>query len=244
MSVDTDDWFYLLRVYDTPLVGDIGRSGANPLLDDYLANTLLPALDRLGCGPTGVFVTWVGQESLTRRVVITGGPDLALLADLDHHLDLDDSYRSAADPFVNADNDRPPFGRIHSTLLRAMPSLARLHTRPDLVGNPNRLFELRRYYSPTLGSHERKVEMFVEGEADILDRTGLTGVMYASDLVGSDLPCLTYLWCYEDLATREAGEARWFANPEAHEFFSRDRYKNTRSTISNEILKPLPYSQV
>lgn len=239
-----DDWFYLLRVYDTQLTGADGHSGANPLLDRYLADALVPTLGRLGCGPTGVFVTWVGQESLTRRVVITGGTDLALLADLDSHLDADDSYRAAADPFINADNDRPPFRRVHSTLLRAMSSLPRLHTRPDLVDNPNRLFELRRYFSPTLGSHTRKIDMFVEGEAKLLDRTGLTGVMYASDLVGADLPCLTYLWCYEDLAAREAGEARWFADPDAHEFFSRERYKDARATISNEILKRLPYSQV
>jgi NIPSNAP len=246
-ATESNDWFYLVRVYDTRQVFEAdtrGRSGIPPLLDDYLANALVPALGRLGCGPTGVFMGWFGEESLARRVVIAGGPDLSLLADLDHHLDLDASYLEAAAAFANADVDRPPFRRINSHLLRAVPSLARLHTPPNLADNPNRLFELRRYDSPTLASHARKVDMFVEGEAKLMDRAGLTGVLYASDLVGNGLPRMTYLWCYESLASREAAEARFFADPDVYELFDRDRYAGTRSSISNEILKPLPYSQV
>jgi hypothetical protein len=236
-SVD-GDWFYLLRQYD--------MSGPkNPgLIDAYLREAFIPAVKRLGLGPVGVFSGWFGRQSLGGRTVIIAGADLALLADLDHRLAADEAYATQARAFAGAPVDQPPFTRLSSSLLRAMPGLARLETPADLAGVPGRLVELRTYEQPTLASHDRKVEMFVEGEAALLDASGLRGIMYGVDIVGERQPRLTYLWIYADLAERQAAEAAFFAQPTTREFFGLPRYAGLQNAIANDILRPTEYSDI
>jgi hypothetical protein len=231
-------WYYLQREYDTRL------TGSPELLDAYLSEALVPALKRLTDSPVGVFRGWFGEESLGRRYLLVGSDSLETLADLDGHLSLDAGYTKAADAFINADSSHPPFRRLKSALIRALPGLARLHCPSALAGDPARLFELRTYDQPTLGSHQRKAEMFMEGEADLLDAAGLTGVMYGVNIVGEGLPRITYMWAYPDLAARQEGETRFFSTPEVYKLFGQPRYNWVPSSIANVIMQPLPYSEV
>lgn len=233
-----DDWFYLLREYDMSVVRNV------VLMDDYLRDAFIPAIKRLGLGPVGVFSGWFGEQSLGGRYVILGGADLALLADLDHHLLADADYAAKAEAFLAAPVGQPPFTRMKSSLIRAMPGLARLSTPPEFAGLPGRLVELRTYEQPTWASHLRKVDMFSEGEARLLDESGLRGIMYGSNIVGDRLPHLTYMWIFRDLAERQAAEAAFFAKPSTPAFFGLPRYAGLPSAISNHILRPTPYSDI
>jgi hypothetical protein len=232
-----DDWYYLLRVYDMRLVDAVA-------IDSYLRDAFLPAVKRLGVGSVGVFTGWAGEQSLTGRYVIMGSESLHLLANLDRALAQDDDHERLGAGFLAADSARPPFVRLKSSLIRALPGLPRLHTPPALAGQPGRLFELRTYEQPTYETHLRKSRMFIEVEHDMLARAGFNGVMYGQDLIGERLPRVTYLWCYPDLAARQRAEEEFFSDAAARAMFQDPRWAGVPSAIANTIIRPTPYSDL
>jgi hypothetical protein len=230
-------YYYLIRRYT--------MANGNPALTDgFFRDALLPAAGRLGIAPIGVFTSWFGDESLSGKIVLLPGRSLEVLADLERHLSADADYMRIGAPFLGAHIKEAPFQRLHSTLLRAIPGLKQMELPATLLAQKNRLFELRHYEQPTYASHDLKVQMFAEGEAHLLDSSGLTGVMYAVDIIGDRLPRLTYMWVYSDLGEREKAEARFFAMPERKSFFDLPRYAGVPSAIYNNILRPTDYSQI
>ncbi len=228
--------FYLLRSYHL-------RSGPQTVLTEhYLADALIPALNRLGMTPIGAFRLDFGPETPIFYTLIPSTSAEAL-ATLDLTLGKDEAFVKLAAPFWSAPATAPAFIRIESTLFVAFEGWPKI-VPPD--PRKPRIFQLRTYESPSHAAHVRKVEMFHRGEFDIFARAGCTQVFYGDTLVGPRAPSLTYMLTFPNHAALDAAWDRFRTDPAWKKLSSDPRYsyEDIVSNISNLILNPLPCSQV
>lgn len=215
------------------------------LTDSYIANTLIPALNRLGIAPVGAFHLEYGPETPTLYLLLPCN-NLETLVTADLRLARDEQFMKAAEPFWSAPATAPAFIRIDSSLLVAFEGHPKLTVPEATAQHGKRIFQLRTYESPSNGDHVRKVEMFHHGEFEIFHNAGFSQVFYGDTLVGPRMPNLTYMLSFSDLADLTA---KWdiFRNDPAWKKLSgspRYSFEQIVSNISNLILSPTPYSQI
>jgi hypothetical protein len=172
---------------------------------------------------------------------------LETLVTADLELAKDETFMKAAAPFWDAPAGSPPYIRIESSLLRAFPGYPKVTPPASLAPQGKRIYQLRQYQSPTNMDHVRKVEMFHNGEFGIFAKAGATGIFYADTLVGPNLPNLTYMLSFPDMAALEADWDRFSADPDWKKLSNDPRFKLEPPTVSNVtslVLRPLSCSQV
>ena len=231
--------YYELRKY-------LMQSGPQTkLTENYLSAALIPALNRLGMSPIGVFSVTIGPETPTLYVLIPS-TSLEALVTADVHLAQDQQFLQAAEPFWSAPAKEPPYIRIESTLLIAFEGWPKITPPPATAQHGKRLFELRTYESATNQDHVRKVEMFHKGEFDIFQKSGFDQVFYGDALIGPRLPHLTYMLSFPDLAARDAKWEAFRDNPDWKKLSADPRYafEPIVSNITNLILTPTSFSQI
>ena len=231
--------FYLLRRYN------LLSGGQLKLTETFLADAMIPALQRLGLGPIGAFKLDIGPETPAYSLLIPGN-SVEVLAELDLRLAEDAAFLKAADPFWNATSSAPAFQRAENTLLAAFSGWPKLPPPASAAGKGKRIFQLRTYESPSNGEHVRKVEMFHSGEFEIFKNTGFQPVFFGDTLIGSRMPNLTYMLCFTDLADLDA---KWniFRNDPAWKKLSTDprfAFDQIVTNITNLVLSPLDCSQI
>jgi hypothetical protein len=231
--------YYELRRYQ------LFRGPQVKLADDFFRQALLPALNRLGINPVGVFNVDIGPGSPAVYVLMPS-TSLETLVTAEFRLNNDSDYVAAGKAFLNAPAAQPPFVRIESSLLVAFVGKPRLKAPPAAAEHKPRMFELRTYESPTIQDHVRKVEMFNSGEFDVFEKAGFWQVFYGDTLVGSRLPNLTYMLCFDDMADRTKKWDAFRTAPEWKKLSTSPRYafEEIVSNITNTILTPTPYSQI
>ena len=228
--------YYLLRRYHL-------QSGPQTKLTaNYIANALIPALGRLGVGPTGAFQLTIGPETPAYYLLIPAN-SVEILATLDLRLAQDSEFLKAAEPLWEAPAASPAYLRVDSSLLAAFEGWLKL-TPPD--AKSPRIFQLRTYESPSDRDHIRKVEMFNQAELAIFRNTGFHPVFYGDTLVGSRLPNLTYMLSFANMEELNAKWAVFGADPEWKKLSSSPRYafEEIVSSITNLVLSPLASSQI
>lgn len=231
--------YYQLRKYHM-------QSGPQTkLTDSYIANTLIPALNRLGIAPVGAFHLEYGPETPTLYLLLPCN-NLETLVTADLRLARDEQFMKAAEPFWSAPATAPAFIRIDTSLLIAFEGHPKLTVPAATAQHGKRIFQLRTYESPSNGDHVRKVEMFHHGEFEIFHNAGFDQVFHGDTLVGPRMPNLTYMLSFADLADLTA---KWdvFRNDPAWKKLSgspRYNFEQIVSNISNLILTPTPYSQI
>jgi hypothetical protein len=112
---------------------------------------------------------------------------------------------------------------------------------------PGRIFELRSYESHNEAAGLKKIEMFEKaGEIEIFKRVGLSHVFFGRNLVGPNLPSLTYMLVFADMAAREKNWAAFREDPEWVKLRSTPGYGNGEivSNITNVLLRPTDFSQI
>src|ERR1019366_8289907 len=188
--------FYQLRRYH------INSGPQRKLCDDFFRDALIPALTRLGIGPVGVFDLTIGPDTPSIYVLM---PSLSAetLATVETRLGQDADYVKAGAAFLNAPAKEPAFDRIASTFLQAFEKWPKLIVPAATATHGPRVFELRLYEGATDQDHRRKVEMMQSGEADIFAKNGFEQIFYSETLIGPRLPNLTYMLCFDSLATRD-----------------------------------------
>jgi hypothetical protein len=232
---DNNREYYELRYYH------FRRGPMAKRADDYFKNALIPACERAGCGPIGVFNVAIGPEAPAAWVVIPHASAEALLTLKDRFAD-DGEYQKAGQEFIKAPATDPSYVSTDSWLLHAFAGIPTL----EVPKKEPRIFELRTYHSHSLSAHRKKVEMFNTGEIAIFRRAGMTPVFFGSNVLGQGLPSLTYLLTFSDLAERDKAFGRFRSDPEW------DKLKNTPgftdaeivTYISNTVLSPAAYSQI
>jgi len=259
---------FLLSSLATSALAIAGKSGAQPaavekreyyelrkyylqsgpqtkLTESYLSGALLPALNRLGMSPIGVFHLSVGPQTPTLYVFIPSTSVEALVTS-DLRLAQDKEFLQAAAPFWNAPAAAPPYVRIESTLLIAFKGWPKITPPPSTAQHAKRVFQLRSYESATNQDHVRKVEMFHNGEFEIFQKAGFAQVFYGDALIGPRLPHLTYMLSFGDLGEMDA---KWeiFRNDPDWKKLSADprfAFEPIVSNIDNLILTPTEFSQI
>ena len=215
------------------------------LCDDFFHDTFLPALNRLGITPVGVFNLAIGPETPTMYVLMPSA-SLDTLVNVETRLSEDAEYVKAGSAFLNAPAVAPAFQIMESSLLQAFEKIPSIALPAATATNGPRVFELRTYESPSDQDHKRKVEMMQSGEEQIFAKAGFTQVFYGDMLVGSRMPNLTYMLSFESIAERDKHWAAFASNPDWKSLSSQPRYafENIVSKITNVILTPAPYSQI
>ncbi|WP_260706124.1 NIPSNAP family protein [Edaphobacter flagellatus] len=231
--------YYQLRKY-------LLRSGPQPkLADQFFSTALIPALNRLGLSPIGVFRVEFGPQTPTYYVLIPG-TNLETVTNVDLLLAADNDFLKQAEPFWSAPAKEPPFERIESTLLKAFEGWPKLVAPAIKDPKAKRIFQLRTYESPSPADHVRKVEMFHHGEFKFFEKAGCGQVFYGDALVGPNLPKLTYMLSFPDMEALSAGWQRFGSDPDWKKLSSDPRYsfESIVSNVDSLILNPLPYSQI
>jgi hypothetical protein len=231
--------YYELRCYKM-------QSGGQPkLTDKYLAEALIPALNRQGMKTIGAFNLYLGPETPALYLLIPAD-SLETLVNSELKLAHDDEYLKAAEPFDAAPAKEPPFSRIESSLMIAFEGYPKLTVPPVTAKNGARVFQLRTYESPSLRDHRRKVEMFNSGEFDIFGKAGFWNVFFGDTLVGARLPNLTYMLSFPDLAELDAKWKNFLSDPDWKKLSGDERFafESIVSNITNLILRPTGYSQI
>lgn len=232
--------FYLWRQY-------ILRNGAAPRrLADYLQNAAIPALNRLGHSPIGVFEVVAGVPGPT-TFVLTPLPTLETLSTLEGRLEKDADYVKAAATYLDVTAADPAYVRMETSLLSAFPKLPRLVVPNATATKGPRLFELRTYESPSEKTHQLKVKMFEElGEIAIFKRVGLTPVFFSRTLAGPRMPSLVYMLVHDDMAGREKSWGAFRTDAEWKKVSSTPGYSDAEivSNITTLYLRPAAYSQI
>jgi NIPSNAP len=232
--------FYVWRQY-------VLRTGTQPRrLGEFLEKAAIPALNRLGMSPVGVFETVAGplQPSL---FVLTPFSSMDVFLGMEEALERDATFGGAAEAYLNATSADPMYIRQELTLLRAFPNVPRLELPAQTAAKAARLFELRTYEGPSEMTHRSKMEMFTKlGELEIFRRVGLTPVFFGRTLVGPRMPSFSYLLVHDSLAAREKSWDAFRTDPAWKTLAATPGYADAdiMSNITTWFLRPAAYSQV
>jgi hypothetical protein len=216
------------------------------LSDNYFADALIPALNRLGVGPVGAFSVYFGPETPAYYLLMPSSK-LETLVTADLLLARDSAFVKAGAPFWDAPAGSPPYTRIESSLLRAFEGHPKVTPPASAAVKGKRIYQLRQYESPTNADHVRKVEMFHEGEFGIFEKAGAHAVFYADALIGPRLPNLTYMLSFPDMASLESAWDKFGADSDWKKLSNDPKFNLDPPTVSNItslVLRPLACSQV
>lgn len=229
--------YYELRVYRL-------KAGAQTApLEAYLEKAAIPALNRMGIKPVGVFTEIEPKESPAVFVLLPS-TDLGLLASAWLRLSTDPAYRAAAASYLETPKGSPAFERIDSWLLLAFSGMQRLE-QPDYSKNGKpRLFELRTYESYSEAKGQKKVDMFNSGEIEVMHEIGLGPIFFGQALTGPNMPHLTYMTSGENAEEHKKHWDAFGKHPVWDKLKNDPQYADTVSKMLKWMLKPTAYSQI
>jgi hypothetical protein len=225
--------YYELRVYTTKSEEQQQR------INDYWQNAGVPAYNRVGIQPIGVFTGL--QDSATNKIyVVIPYDSIDLFLATPDKLAADTNYQQAAADYLSATKANAAYERFESSLLVAFDGMKHLAV-PAVKPN---LFELRSYLSPSEGKGINKVRMFNRGEIPLMKEVNLGPIFFGRVIIGTKLPCLTYLLSDESV---EAHKKHWqeFNNSTIWKNLSNDpQYTNNVSAGISIMLKRTLASQI
>jgi len=224
------------------------NAGKQEAFERFLAAAAIPALNRIGVEPVGVF-----------KLRAADNPELKLTADrtdlwillphdtfesvltLNRRLGADQEFKSAGHDVLFAPKNDPAYGRFDSTLLLAMEGFPRVKVPTKA---PGRVLQLRSYQSHNEERAANKLRMFNAGEFAIFEQAGMPGVFFGGALVGQDLPQLTYMIAHQDMQDLKKSWDAFFATAQWKELSGDASYKDNVSRVINLLLRPGDGSQI
>jgi hypothetical protein len=210
-------------------------------LDNFLKQAAIPALNRLGMKPVGVFYP---AEGISPVYVLLRHKSLETVATLNAQLAADPEFVASGEEFINAPASAPAFKRIESSLMVAFAGMPQIETP---LTSPGRVFQLRIYESPSVKTGLKKIEMFNDaGEIRIFRETGLNPVFFGQTIVGNKLPNLTYMLAFKSMDEQKAAWGKFVAHPDWKRLSGMPEYsdKAILCGITNLQLVAADYSQV
>jgi hypothetical protein len=227
--------YYELRIYTT-------KSQAQQLLvNDYWQNAAIPAYNRLGIQPVGVFTELADSET-NKIYVLIPCDSLATFDSIPAKLGADDTYQRAAAAFLSAPKSNPAYERFSSSLLVAFNGMK--HLALPLPDHKPNVFELRTYISSSENKGLSKIKMFESGEITLMKEVGLAPIFYSRTLVGPQMPSLVYLTSGENLEAHNQHWKAFSSAPVWKQLQADPQYKDNVSAIVKILLKRTPASQI
>lgn len=235
-AAETDQpQFFELRIYHTQSAAQQQR------LNDYWQHAAVPAYNRLGIRPVGVFTEL--KDSATNQIyVLIPCDSLAAFGAIPERLAADPVYQRAAADFLAASKTNSAYERFESSLLVAFDGMKHV-AEPPAEHRPN-IFELRTYLSPSEGKGLNKVQMFNRGEITLMKEVGLAPVFYGRTLVGAKMPCLTYMLSADNLAAHKKHWQEFSAAPVWKKLSGDPQYQDNVSGIISVMLQRTAASQL
>lgn len=245
--------YYDLRCYhlkaDTRLKAD-----ADPaLLDSYLENAMLPALDQRGIKNVGVFTELEVNRETATSTPKAGSPVWVLIphATIDSFVEVSAALNTHPEiqqtgaAYLRTPRETPAFERIDSWLLLAFAGQPRLHV-PEFSKDktPGRILEMRSYESHSESAALSKMTMFDKGEIELMQDLGMNPIFFGQALAGNDLPHLTYITSAPNLTTHFDNWSKFGPDPRWQAMKDLPQYVGTVSKNTARFLSPKPYSQI
>lgn len=209
--------------------------------DAYLKEVAIPALNRLGIKPVGVFYD---QKEFSPIYVLLPHPNLESAVTLTQRLLADAEYAGKGAAFVDAPKTAMPYKEVESWLLHAFKGMPTVETP---VKSPGRVFQLRIYESPSMKTGQKKIEMFNDaGELKVFREVGMNPVFFGETIFGGKIPNLTYMLGFETPEAQKAAWGKFRDHPEWLKMKVMPEYADARiiRNINNILLKPADYSQI
>lgn len=210
------------------------------ILETYLKDAAIPALNRLGISHVGVFLP-EKQEGAPVVYVMLRYSSLELLAKSAALL-ADTALQQQGAAYLDAPAADVVYERVESWLMQGisgMPAMA-------VPAKGNQVYQLRIYESPTEKTGKKKIEMFNIGELAIFQRSGLNAVFFGETIVGPLMPNLTYMLSFQDTAAKDQAWNTFRVDPEWTKLKTTPGFtdKEIVSRITNIVLVPAVYSQI
>ena len=227
--------YYELRVYTTQSAAQQQR------INDYWQNAAVPAYNRLGIRPIGVF-TEIAESATNQIYVLIPCDSLEIFAAIPAQLAADTVYQKAAGEFLSASKTNAAYERFESSLLVAFDGMKHLNLPP--ADKKPEVFELRTYMSPSEQKGLNKIQMFENGEIPTMKAVGLAPIFYGRTLAGLHMPCLVYLTCGENLAAHKQHWQEFNNAPVWKKLQADPQYKGNVSATIRLLLKRTAASQI
>jgi hypothetical protein len=210
-------------------------------VDAYLKDAAIPAVNRLGIKPVGVFYP---SEGFSPVYVLLRHPSMDSIATLFPRLAQDAEFMTKGATFLDAPASAPAYKRIETSVMVAFKGMPHLEVPAQ---NPGRVFQLRTYESPSVKTNLKKIEMFNDaGEIKLFRETGLNPVFFGQTIVGAKMPNLTYMLGFKSMDDQKAAWGKFVAHPEWKKLSKMPEYsdKAILSNITNLALVAAEYSQI
>ncbi|NLH44058.1 MAG: NIPSNAP family containing protein [Planctomycetes bacterium] len=228
--------YYELRRYE--LETEEQKAG----FDKFLSEAAIPALNRLGIKPVGVFCP---VEGISPLYVLLVHASLHSYVTMAARLGEDQEFVSKGSEFLYAPAEKPAYKNLDIQLMQAFEGMPRLELP---VGEPGRIFQLRTYESPSEVTGLKKIEMFNTAEIAIFRKVGLHPVFFGQTLAGTKMPNLTYMLGFKDMDESKANWKAFGGDPDWKKLSGMPEYADKailrRNGITNLYLKPASYSQI
>ena len=219
----------------------IENENQKKLCENFFKNAAIPAMNRLGIKPVGVFYP---AEGISPIYVLIPHPNMESVATLEEKLAQDDEFTSAGSEFLDAPASAPAFKRMEVAQLVAFDGMPRVETPAK---SPGRVFQLRIYESPSAKTGLKKIEMFNDaGEIKLFRETGLNPVFFGRAIAGTKMPNLTYMLGFNSMEEQKAAWKKFVSHPEWKKISGMPEYsdKAILCGITNISLTAAPYSQI
>lgn len=208
--------------------------------DGFMRDAAIPAMNRLGIEPVGVFYM---IEGLSPVYVLLRHKTPKSILTLNTRLLKDEEFLRKGSDFLDTSSSEPAYKRVCSSLMVAFHGMPRLEVPTKKA---ERIFQLRTYESHSMKAGRKKIEMFNKGEINIFRKTGLHPVFFGETLVGSELPNLTYMLGFDNMEESKANWSKFINDPDWKKLRAIPEYADEKiiSHITNIYLRPAVYSQI
>jgi hypothetical protein len=187
------------------------KNGTQPgRFDEYAAKGALPALNKYHSGPK-IYLTALTAPHMPQAAVIMGFQSLDELWSVREKISADPELAKAFETWES--HPEQPYEHFSASLLEATHYCPEITPEAEPRKTP-RIFELRTYHSPTWRQLKALHERFAGEEIRIFHRVGVKPILYSSTILGANMPNLTYVIPFENLAAREKAWDAFGADPE------------------------------
>lgn len=228
--------FYVLETFYLQQGAQVAR------MHEYFSKVALPVLQRVRHTGPVIYLESLVAPHMPQMIAIYGFQSLDEMWGVHTRIMQDPEL---VKNFEQWDSGDAPFDQQSSVLLEAADYSPKIVTPAEPPKAP-RIFELRVYHSPTWRQLKALHERFAGPEIQIFHRVGVHPLLYSSTLIGPNMPNLTYLIPFENLAAREKAWDAFGADPDWVKVRkeSIEKHGQISSVIQISLFKATAYSPV
>ena len=105
---------------------------------------------------------------------------------------------------------------------------------------------MRDYESHSEKASQKKIEMFNTAEIALFRKAGMSPVFFGETLIGANMPNLTYMLVYEDMAAHDRQWAAFSSDPDWRKLSTTPGLTDPDivANITNMYVRPTAYSPI